>query len=213
MSTRFLTEKDKTELLNTLDKFSKEIDDKLATEFYNRLTIDAMFASYTPEHREEMFFTDWGVAYSANMVLASERIISGAWRDADKLISLELTNWNPTSANDLKLSGGGNGNDTFQSPSLKTLILPKLQYGGHYWARNATALEKVQLGSIGYPVTYLGNYFFYKDTQNNLTITVYVDATTLSGITSGVKGTAPWGATNATVIYRNSNTGEIITQS
>lgn len=209
MSTRFLTEKDKSELLNTLDTFSKEISKRLDGEFYNKTSIDAMFDHYDPD-REEMFFTKWGVAYSANMVLDSERIVGGAWRDADKLISLELTNWNPTSDNDLKLAGGANANDTFQSPSLKTLILPKLQYGGHYWARNATALETVQLGSIGYPVTSLGNYFFYKDTQDNLEITVYVNATSLSGIASGVRGTAPWGATNATVIYRNSKTGEII---
>lgn len=209
MSTRFLTEKDKTDLLDTLDKIVKEINARLDSDFYSKLAIDAMFEHYTPE-KEELLFTKWGVAYEPEMVLDSESIIGGAWRDADKLISLELTNWNPTSANNLKLAGGANANDTFQSPSLKTLILPKLQYGGHYWARQATALETVQLGSIGYPVTSLGNYFFYKDTQDNLEITVYVNATTLSGIPSAVRGSAPWGATNATVIYRNSNTGEII---
>ena len=172
--------------------------------------IDEMFKHYAPE-KEELFFTKWGVAYTANMVLDSERIIGGAWRDADKLISLELTEWNPTSDNDLKLAGGANANDTFQSPSLKTLILPKMQYGGHYWARQASGLEKVQLGSIGYPVTSLGNYFFYRVTQDNLEITVYVDAESVSSIVSTVAGTKPWGATNATIIFRSSKTGDIIT--
>ena len=210
MSSRFLTDKDKTDILATLSDLSKEINNRLNDEFYNRTSIDTMFKYYTPE-KEELLLTKWGVAYAPEMVLDSERIIGGAWRDADKLISLELTNWNPTSTNDLKLAGGLNASDTFASPSLKTLILPKLQYGGHYWARQATGLEKVQLGSIGYPVTSLGNYFFNKVTQNNLEITVYVDATSVSGITSAVKGSDPWGATNATVIYRSSRTGEIIT--
>ena len=209
MSTRFLTEKDRDELIQTLANYSKEVDRKLL-EFKEE--IDAMLEGYEPSG-DPMLYTEHGVGYSQYMVIDSERIIGGAWYNANELISLELTNWNPTSANDLKLADGTSANDTFRSSSLKTLILPKLQYGGHYWARYSTALETVQLGSIGFPVTSLGNYFFYGDTQENLEITVYVNAKTLSAITSGVKGTAPWGAKNATVIYRNSDTGEIITQS
>lgn len=171
--------------------------------------VNSLVAGYKQDY-EEIQYSECGVGYLSNMVLDCERIVGGAWCDANGLISLELTNWNPTSSNSLKTVGNASPNDTFQSTTLKTLILPKLQYGGHYWAREATALEKVQLGSIGYPVTSLGNYFFYKDVQDDLEITVYVNATTLSGITSGVRGTAPWGATNATIIYRNSTTDKII---
>lgn len=193
-----------------LIKLANEITGESNTDLTS--AVNSLVTGYKQDY-EEILYSEYGIGYTANMVLDSERIIGGAWNDSNELISLELTNWNPVSSSDMQFVSGTSGNDTFQSTSLKTLILPKLQYGGHYWARYATALEKVQLGSIGFPVTSLGNYFFYGDTQENLEITVYVNAKTLSTITSNVKGTAPWGARNATVIYRNSDTGEIITQS
>lgn len=94
--------------------------------------------------------------------------------------------------------------------ALETLVMPKAAYYGHGFASNCTSLKTVQLGSIGHPVTSMGVYAFQNDTQTGLTITVYVDAATTADIVAGVKDSAPWGATNATIIYRNSTTGEII---
>lgn len=94
--------------------------------------------------------------------------------------------------------------------ALETLAMPKAAYYGHYFARDCTSLKTVQLGSIGHPVTSMSERVFYNDTQNNLTITVYVDAATTADIVADVKNNAPWGATNATIVYRNSTTGEII---
>lgn len=96
--------------------------------------------------------------------------------------------------------------------ALRIVYLPKATYYMHYNFRYCTGLNEVQFGSIGYPVTNIAVYTFNGVTQSGLTITVYVDAATLADIPTAVKNNAPWGATNATVIYRNSTTGEVITE-
>ena len=95
---------------------------------------------------------------------------------------------------------------------LKRAILPKVTYLSHYWFSNCTALEEVQLGSIGYPVTSIALYTFSNVTQEGLIITVYVDAESLADIIANVANNSPWGAKNATIVYRNSTTGEVITE-
>lgn len=161
---------------------------------------------------EKIYFSPHGVGYFANMVLDCRVIVGGAWSNANDLKSLELTEWNPTGATNLNIVGASLA-DAFKSTSLEKLLLPKLQYSGHYWARYATALKTVQVGSIGFPVNGgMARYFLFGCTQNDLTITVYVDATTFEEIPKSAIEEAPWGATNATIIYRNSTTGEVITE-
>ena len=158
----------------------------------------------------EFYFTPYGVGYVPNMVLDCTTIVGQAWKRADKIKSLELTEWNPTAATDIKTENAVQPNDCFGYNGLETLLLPKLQYGGHYWARGSTNLKTVQLGSVGFPITGgIGSLFFRDCTQTGLTITVYVDATTLADAKTKT-GAPPWGATNATIIYRNSITGEVI---
>lgn len=154
---------------------------------------------------EKLYFTPYGVGYIPDMVLDCTTL-EASFKGADHLKSLELPLWNPTSSMDTW--GGRSG--MFQSAGLERLLLPRLQYGSHYWAREATALQVCQLGSIGYPVDSLGLYFFYNCLQSELEITVYVNAETLADAV--IAGTAPWGAANATIIYRNSTTGEVITE-
>lgn len=158
----------------------------------------------------EMFFTPYGVGYTPEMTVESTIIVGGSWNGANALKSINLPNWNPTGA--AALNAIGIVTDTFASASLETLSLPKVQYTGHYWARDAKKLKTVQLGSVGYPATSLAVYTFYRDTQADLTISVYVDANTIADILESVTSSAPWGATNATIIYRNSTTGEVITE-
>lgn len=95
---------------------------------------------------------------------------------------------------------------------VETIIAPKLTDWAvkKHWCFRGTALKFVQAGSIGYPVTCMDNNIGFSCTTRP-TIEVYVDAVTIDEIPSKVKSTAPWGATNATIIYRNSNTGEVIT--
>ena len=160
----------------------------------------------------EFYFTPYGVGYTPNMVLDCTTIVSPAWKDAKNIKSLELTEWNPTAANKTNVQNAASMSDIFGYNSLETLLLPKLQYGGHYMARGSTNLKTVQLGSVGFPVTGgIGSLFFRDCAQTGLTITVYVDATTLADAKTKT-GAPPWGATNATVIYRNSITGEVITE-
>lgn len=78
--------------------------------------------------------------------------------------------------------------------------------------RDIRSLKTVILGSVGHPVTNFGGLyrFFSGCTQNDLTITIYVNAASVSGIDPAVNALAPWGAANATIIYRSSVTGEVL---
>lgn len=98
-------------------------------------------------------------------------------------------------------------------PNLETVILPR---ACHFYAtafRDCTKLKTCTLGSVGYPVVVTRSTTFQNDTQSNLTITMYVNASTLAEAQaiSDVGALAPWGATNATIIYRSSSTGEVLT--
>lgn len=94
---------------------------------------------------------------------------------------------------------------------LKSAKINNITAYGHYWFKNCKNLSKAQLGSIGFPVTSMAIYTFYGCTQTELEITIYVDAETLSDIPTDISSVSPFGATNATIIYRNSTTGEVIT--
>lgn len=67
-----------------------------------------------------------------------------------------------------------------------------------------TALQTVELGSVGKAVTIIRDTTFTGDTQVGLTITIYV--------TPGAQPLAnsPWGATNATIVYHSSVDGSIL---
>lgn len=97
--------------------------------------------------------------------------------------------------------------------SLEVLICPRLtSWPGNYWCRGGN-LREVQAGSIGYPVTaMLNTKGFDLNKRTDLVITIYVDATTLAEVPTDVSSYAPFGATNATIVYRNSTTGEVITE-
>lgn len=78
-----------------------------------------------------------------------------------------------------------------------------------------TSLKKVIFGSIGYPITNLqptatNDRIFSGLTQADLVITVYVNANTLADVPAEVTTLSPWGATNATIVYKSSVTGEVL---
>lgn len=105
---------------------------------------------------------------------------------------------------------GSNGSMFENCTSLTHASCENFAAYGHYVFRNCHALQAAQLGSLGVPVTSMTIYTFYGCAQADLEITLYVDAQTLAEIPSGVTGAAPWGAANATIIYRNSTTGEVL---
>lgn len=90
--------------------------------------------------------------------------------------------------------------------SLTHLYLPNTTVINSWIASGCTALQEVQIGSIGYPVTSIrASNPFERCTQAGLTITVYVaDDATLP------LANQPWGATKATVVYRSATTGEVL---
>lgn len=78
-------------------------------------------------------------------------------------------------------------------------------------------LKDFTVGSVGVSVTEFKTStaasfkFFYDLTQADLVITVFVAANSIAEISTDITSQAPWGATNATIVYRNSTTGEVIT--
>ena len=104
------------------------------------------------------------------------------------------------------ITGGANGDIVQSCTKLKKLSLPNLQSNSSYIAQYCTALEQIQLGSVDNGVSSIYSRAFRGSTNVDLVITIYVaDDTTipLSG--------SPWGATNATIVYRSSTTGEVRT--
>lgn len=95
------------------------------------------------------------------------------------------------------------GATTYQC--VTNVYLPKVTvlYGDTFrYQKNITS---VQIGSVGYPVTSVDSNAFRDCTQSGLTITLYVadDATLpLTG--------SPFGATNATIVYKSATTGEVL---
>ena len=87
--------------------------------------------------------------------------------------------------------------------ALKTVYLPKITglnadaSASRGVFRGCTALESVQIGSVGYSVT-IANNNFYGDTQTGLTITVYTTGAYADTALTNIRN----GATNATIIIK-----------
>lgn len=162
----------------------------------------------------EVFNSTDGTFYTKHMKLidvylkdSDLAIVTSKYRGCENLETVEI-------------SGQAIGADATSAPAnvfaecknLTSAIIENFTKYGHYWFRDCTSLQNVQLGSIGIPVLSIGSaYLFMNCKQSDLQITIYVDATTLTEIPTDVTKNAPWGATNATIIYRNSTTGEVIT--
>lgn len=74
---------------------------------------------------------------------------------------------------------------------------------------NCTALAEVTLGSIGHAITTLNNAAFSGDTQTGLTVTGYTTSAYADTALTNIRN----GATNATIIIKDSTTGETIVTS
>lgn len=158
-----------------------------------------------------IFYTPQGSGYKANTELSVVQVLPAMYNAATELVSLKLTNWNPTSASSLGLWAGKLTKFIQLCSKLTTLNLPRAQYLVKQFCRECTELKSVQLGSIGYPVTSIDALAFEGCSNEKITFTIYVASTTLALIPRGVAGNSPFGAVNATIIYKNSTTGEVIT--
>ena len=132
--------------------------------------------------------------------------IAGMFQGATELVSFET---------DLTGNGYAFASNTFNGcTKLESVVFSRINkivtpldiyYG-------CNALKTVQLGSIGYPVTALSDARMMRGCSAPVELTIYVDATTLGEIPASITNHAPWYNPNAIIIYRNSTTGEVITE-
>ena len=158
--------------------------------------------------QETYYMTKYGVWYPPNIDIEINgfsvyAMPSNLYNSADHLVSARL-------AGVTAIQGGANANP-FSDSSIVTLELPSLQSNNTYMAARCEKLQTVTLGSVGVAVNSLYGRAFKDCTNPNLIITIYVDAATLADIPAAVSGSSPFGAVNATIIYKNSTTGEVIT--
>ena len=158
--------------------------------------------------QETYYMTKYGVWYPPNIDIEINGFQlhtapSNLYRYADHLVSARI-------AGLTDIQGGANANP-FSNSSIVTLELPSLRRNNTYIAEDCEKLQTVILGSVGVAVSSMYNRAFRGCTNPNLIITIYVDAATLADIPADVSGNSPFGAVNATIIYKNSTTGEVIT--
>ena len=158
--------------------------------------------------QETYYMTKYGVWYPPNIDIEINDFNVNAmpknlYNSADHLVSARL-------AKVTAIQGGANSSP-FSNSSIVTLELPSLQRNNTYIAASCENLQTVILGSVGVAVSSIYSRAFGDCTNPNLIITIYVDAATLADIPQAVAGSSPFGAVNATIIYKNSTTGEVIT--
>lgn len=158
--------------------------------------------------QETYYMTKYGVWYPPNIDIELNGFNVGfmpknLYRDADHLVSARI-------AGLTNIQSGANA-DPFTRSSIVTLELPSLQRNNTAIANVCEKLQTVTLGSVGVAVSSMYNRAFRDCTNPNLIITIYVDAATLADIPADVSGSSPFGAVYATIIYKNSTTGEVIT--
>ena len=100
--------------------------------------------------------------------------------------------------------------------SLKSVYLPKcVRVVSRGTANNVstfggcTSLENVEIGSIDNGIVELNNNSFYNCTQSTLTVTAYTTTALKDTILANIRN----GATNATIIIKDSTTGETLVTS
>ena len=106
---------------------------------------------------------------------------------------------------------GGSGRVFKNCPNLETIYLPKVNgflSGGNFIIQDCPALKTAELGSVSNGVE-IGTYAFERCTQTGLTITIYCSSDKADANLSAIRNYA----TNATIIIKDSTTGETIVTS
>ena len=158
--------------------------------------------------QETYYMTKYGVWYPPNIDIElgetnPHRQPRNLYRYADHLVSARVVG--------ITAIYGGANPDPFSNSSIVTLELPSLKEDKDYIAASCENLQTAILGSVGVAVKEMYYIAFNHCTNPNLIITIYVDAATLADIPAAVSNNSPFGAVNATIIYKNSTTGEVIT--
>lgn len=154
---------------------------------------------------ETVYTNYYGKAYPENVValVTNRGFFASLYRECEHLKTVRFYNDDFTASMTEDL---GTGLMFYGCTDLESVVLEIITRSSRDTYRDCPNLKTVQLGRIGQAVTAIDLYAFKNDTQSNLMITLYVadDATLpLTG--------SPFGATNATIIYRSATTGEVIT--
>lgn len=153
------------------------------------------------EEVQKLYYSSNGAAYPSQIITPDTVTAYAAMHgDCPELVRIDLNK--AASASYPAFHGS--------YPKLKEVLAPNLKaLGRHFWCSNAN-IENMQVGSIGVPVTSADSIALRGVVS--VVLTIYVDASALSEIPDGIINNSPFGCSNATIIYRNSTTGEVITE-
>lgn len=158
---------------------------------------------------ETTYYTSSGMGYAKNTVNPATSLfnVTYLYSAANSMETIEFPNFS-----------GVPSNYTFVNcANLKSIrFLGSVRPANSNFVRYTVAskLQEVQLGSVGHPAKSDAKWstamfgFFGGGTKP--TITVYVNAETLADVPDNIKANQPWNASGSTVVYRSSNTGEVL---
>lgn len=153
---------------------------------------------------ETVYTTERGHLYTKNLSVETTNAalepgyLNGQWFKATEMETARLYGTPWTTSVGLQSTFDG-------CTKLTDATIEQVKRFSSYVFIRCSALKNVQLGRIGNGVVALSNTF-YGLTQRDLTITIYVDDGTTIPLAN-----SPWGATNATIIYKSSTDGSVRT--
>ena len=153
----------------------------------------------------EVYYSGMGQMYTPHMVIpnGSMRYVRDHFQNAVHLVSFIQQYGTPASDSDYGLFRG--------CTALETVWVSRATFGAYFFG-SCSALKTITLGRVGLAVTSLSTGMWDYTVKNVETITCYVNATTLAEIPTAVSGRIlPSASPNATIIYKNSTTGEVLT--
>ena len=153
----------------------------------------------------EVYYSGMGQMYTPNMVIPNGgmRYVRDHFQNAVHLVSFIQQYGTPSSDSDYGLFRG--------CTALETVWVSRATCGAYFFSM-CSALKTITLGRVGLAVTKLDTGMWDHTVENAETITCYVNATTLAEIPTAVSGRIlPSASPNATIIYKNSTTGEVLT--
>lgn len=156
---------------------------------------------------DETWYDSHGNLYKANMEIPSTvaipRYVREAYQNATHLVSFLQPYGTPASDSNYGLFRG--------CTSLETVWVARSSLD-NYCFESCTALKTITLGRVGIAFTSLPNNTFNKAGMTHIeTITVYVNASDLSGVPSAVKDRiVPGYSHGAVIIYKNYESGDVI---
>ena len=152
----------------------------------------------------EVYYSALGQLYTPHMVIpaGNMRYVRDHFNNAVNLVSYIQQYGTPSLDSDYGLFSG--------CTALETVWVSRATFG-NYFFRACSALKEITLGRVGLAVTSISAAAYDASCKSIETITCYVAAETIAAVPSAVSSRiTPSASPDATIIYRNSITGEVI---